>query len=161
MNNPQRNIIKEISGKDKIDSSNHLSAPLSYLPELRKQQTSNSLTVLQEKKRSVILRVIKRLTPFLFATFFLPLFFVYRIIAEEENIHTKLLLCFLFVVVEVNLLYSDFALRNYFNRKKLFRVWLIELFFVFAVTLFLFKIFSSNYYSIILSLCIYKTVSSF
>ncbi|HXL55844.1 MAG TPA: hypothetical protein VN958_06295, partial [Chitinophagaceae bacterium] len=135
MKSPQTNVIKEISVKDKIDLSNQLSAPLFYLPEVVEQKTSSIPTVLQKKKRSVTLRVIKRLTPFLFIAFFLPLFFVYRIIAEEENIPTKLLLCFLFVVLEVNLLYSDFALRNYFNRQKLFFAWIIEICFTITIVL--------------------------
>jgi len=66
---------------------------------------------------------------------------VYWFIAEEESIYNNGLLCFSFVSAEVNLLFIDFALWNYYEGKKIFRIWLIELFFVFALTLFLFEIF--------------------
>jgi len=142
MNNPQTHTIKKISRKGKMVILNRLLAHISHLHELLPPRRRNNIpAVLPVKKLLVRWRLIKRASPFLLTALFLPVLIVYWFIAEEESIYNNGLLCFSFVSAEVNLLFIDFALWNYYEGKKIFRIWLIELFFVFALTLFLFEIF--------------------
>lgn len=141
MNNPQIHTIKKISRKGKMVILNRLLAHISHLQLLPPRRRNNIPAVLPVKKLLVRWRLIKRASPFLLTALFLPVLIVYWFIAEEESIYNNGLLCFSFVSAEVNLLFIDFALWNYYEGKKIFRIWLIELFFVFALTLFLFEIF--------------------
>jgi len=69
---------------------------------------------------------IKRISPFFLFGFFLIGLFPYMFITGTGTIHSTSLLLFVFAFLEVNLLVSDFAIWNYFEGKKIFRIWLIE-----------------------------------
>ena len=73
------------------------------------------------KKRYTQFRFIKRLSPFLPTALFLPVLFIYGLVAGEGI--SKWLLCSLFVVSEINLFYIDVVLWKYFEGKKIFRIW--------------------------------------
>ncbi len=78
--------------------------------------------------------ILKRLSPFLLVAFLLPVAVIY--LFATESINNRLLLCFLLVYLEINILFSDFVLWNYFEGKKILRIWLIETFFVFIAVYF-------------------------
>src|SRR5215831_1768796 len=66
---------------------------------------------------------IKRFSPFLILSLILPGLFIYSFIDQDGN--HLLQFCFL-IFLEVNVLFTDFALWNYFSGKKK-PVWLMEL----------------------------------
>src|SRR4051812_1629709 len=81
----------------------------------------NNFTIpesLPTKKKSG-LRFLKRVSPFLLLEFFLLALFPYMMITGEGLIHNNWLLLFLFVFIEINVMFTDFALWNYFNGKKI------------------------------------------
>lgn len=94
-------------------------------------------TLPAKKKSSVQLRHLKRVSPFLMLEIFLLTLFPYMMITGEGSIHNKWLLLFLFVFIEVNVLFTDFALWNYFSGKKIIRIWLIEVPLTFLILHFL------------------------
>jgi hypothetical protein len=83
------------------------------------------------------LRFLKRVSPFLLLEFFLLALFPYIMITGEGAIHNKWLLLFLFVFIEINVMFTDFALWNYFSGKKIIRIWLIEVPLTFLIIHFL------------------------
>jgi len=119
MTAPRTHTIKKIAGKDKP-----VSAPLFYLLDLLEQKPPGITTGLPVKQLPLKLRLLKRLSPFLLATLFSPALFTYWFVAGDIN---NWLLCFLFVVTEVNLFYIDIVLWKYFTGKKIFRMWIIEM----------------------------------
>ncbi len=70
------------------------------------------------------IRVLKRISPFFILAACLPVSFMYAVI---ENIHHILFQFFLFVFIEVNILTIDFALWNYHEGNKIWRIWMIEM----------------------------------
>ncbi|SRR6266542_5884223 len=76
------------------------------------------------KKFRQKIRILKRISPFFILAACLPVLFMYAVI---ENIHHILLLFFLFVFIEVNILTIDFALWNYHKGNKIWRIWMIEM----------------------------------
>jgi|SRR5215831_6665194 len=118
--------IKKISGKGE-DAS---------LPNPHKLQTSSSK--LSEKYDPVFespeknrtkrrLHFLKRVSPFLLLGFFLVGLFPYMFLTGVGTIHNTFLLLGAFIFLEINILYGDFALWNYFEGKKIIRIWLIEI----------------------------------
>src|SRR5690349_20174846 len=81
--------------------------------------------ILPTKKKSNV-RFLKRVSPFLLLEVFLLALCPYLIITGKGSVHSVWLLLFLFVFIEVNVMFTDFALWNYFNGKKIIRIWLIE-----------------------------------
>jgi hypothetical protein len=77
------------------------------------------------KKMRAKFKTPGRLTPFLLFVFILPLIFIYVINAEKQA--DILFRLGLLLVFEINIIFFDFALCNYFEGKKLLRIWLIEL----------------------------------
>lgn len=69
---------------------------------------------------------LKRVSPFLLLGFFLMGLFPYMFITGEGAIHNTLLLLVAFLFLEINLVVFDFAIWNYFEGKRIFRIWLIE-----------------------------------
>ncbi len=88
------------------------------------------------KKRYTQFQFIKRLSPFLISLLLLPAFFVYLFFEEKGIGNNVWVLVSLFVFTEINFLYIDFALWNYFKGKKIFRIWLIEALLVFVTVYF-------------------------
>jgi hypothetical protein len=80
----------------------------------------------QTKKISGKFQITKRLSPFLIAAIFLPVLIIYSIISTTGNSVDIWFLLFLFVFTQVNLLMMDFAIWNYYNGKKRFKIWVIE-----------------------------------
>ena len=79
----------------------------------------------QQKKVHKRLRIIRRTSPFLLAALCLPVAFICLLIMSDTS--NKLPLCFLFIYFEINILFIDFALWNYYEGKKKLRIWLIEM----------------------------------
>jgi len=126
--------VKKISRKDKPVLLNQLFAGLFHLLELLQQKPGNVPIVLPLKKLPLKLRIIKRLSPFLLAALFLPVLFIYWLVAGEGI--NKWLICSLFVITEINLFYIDMVLWKYFEGKKIFLIWTIETVVVLVVTYF-------------------------
>jgi hypothetical protein len=84
---------------------------------------SSSVETKNKKKKSLSL---KRISPFFILGFFLVGLFPYMFLTGSGTIHNPFLLLFAFLFFEINVLYADFALWNYFEGKKIFRIWLIE-----------------------------------
>ncbi|HXL56959.1 MAG TPA: hypothetical protein VN958_11915 [Chitinophagaceae bacterium] len=104
------------------------------LPTLLQQQQQKQVKNIMTGKKLLRLRFAKRLSPFLLTSFFLPVAFGYLFITESTN--GRLLLCFSFICLEINILYIDFALWNYYERKKILVIWLIETSLVFLAIYF-------------------------
>ena len=115
-------IKKELSkGKPVLsDQLYHLTDP----PEFLLQQ-KNVATERKAHKRS---HIIKRTSPFLLVALFLPVAFIFLFVTHGTI--NKLLLFFLFTCLEINILFVDFALWNYYEGKKVLRIWLIEMFLI-------------------------------
>ena len=79
----------------------------------------------------------KRISPFLLLELFLAGLFPYMMVTRRSSIHNEWLLLFLFIFIEVNVLFIDFAIWNYFKGKKIFRIWLIEVPLTFLIIHFL------------------------
>jgi hypothetical protein len=72
-------------------------------------------------------RFTKRLSPFLLSAMLLPFFAMYAMIAGIHIVNNPWLQLFILTGIEVYLLFFDFALWNYFEGKKIARIWVIEL----------------------------------
>jgi hypothetical protein len=140
MNNPQTHVTKKTAHKNKLILSGQANAPFSYVPGVSRQKRHSFPTVWRTKKLIAKLRFTKRLSPFLLTAVFLPVLLIYCFVAEDVSIN-KWLLGSSFVFAEVNLFYIDVALWKYYEGKKIFRVWLIELFFVLVGAFSLFRFF--------------------
>lgn len=88
-------------------------------------------------KKGSRLQVMKRISPFLILGFFLVGLFPYMLITGEGAVHSTLLLIFLFIFLETNVLFADFALWNFFGGKKVLKIWLIEIPITFLIVHFL------------------------
>ena len=77
-----------------------------------------------EKKIHKAFGIFKRLSPFLLVALLMPAAVIYLFVMKSVN--NGLLLCFSFVGLEINILFIDFALWNYYEGKKILRIWLIE-----------------------------------
>jgi hypothetical protein len=117
----------KITGESKVIFLNKLSLkPFTYVHGFLQQQKLVVLSMFPVKKRYTQFRFIKRLSPFLLSVLLLPAFFVYLFFEEKGIGNNVWVLVSLFVFTEINFLYIDFALWNYFKGKKIFRIWLIE-----------------------------------
>ena len=68
--------------------------------------------------------LLKRISPFLIAEVCLPLLFMYWMI---RSMHHTLLFLLLFLFVEITAITIDFALWNYHEGKKIWKIWMIEI----------------------------------
>ena len=84
---------------------------------------SNPLLGKESRKKSSF---IKRITPFLILEIFFMALFPYMFVTGKVIMQSVLLTAFLFPFTIINLLFLDFALCNYFEGKKIFRIWVIE-----------------------------------
>ena len=95
-------------------------------PELYKEYPLLFSSPVERKNKKKKGSSLKRISPFLILGFFLVGLFPYMFLTGSGTIHNPFLLLFAFLFFEINLLYGDFALWNYFEGKKIFRIWLIE-----------------------------------
>jgi len=72
---------------------------------------------------------LKRLSPFLILAFLLPIFSVYSFIKGGSFLFQLALL----FILEINILFADFAVWNYFCYKKITGIWIVESFIAFAI----------------------------
>ncbi|HXL56853.1 MAG TPA: hypothetical protein VN958_11380 [Chitinophagaceae bacterium] len=129
---------EELSEKEKELLRNKITKHPSSLPELPEQQNLTSGKILKRKKKvGMRLWFLKRISPFLLLELFLAGLFPYMMITRRGPIHNEWLLLFLFIFIEANILFIDFAIWNYFKGKKIFRIWLIEVFLTFLIIHFL------------------------
>jgi len=70
---------------------------------------------------------IKRLSPFLVSAILFPPFALYSLIEGIHLYQSMILQLFIFSFIEVYFLFLDFVLWNYFQGRKVFRIWVIEL----------------------------------
>jgi hypothetical protein len=82
-------------------------------------------------------RFIKRLSPFLLSAMLLPIVAIYALVTGIHIISNAGLQLFAFTAIEVYLLFFDFVLWNYFEGKKILRIWYIELSALLAVIIFI------------------------
>lgn len=88
--------------------------------------TSSPEALLRKNNQAIKFSFLKRISPFLLLAFFLIGLFPYLLVTGLGPVHSTLLLVFLFMFLETNVLFTDFALWNYFGGKKIFKIWLIE-----------------------------------
>jgi hypothetical protein len=99
---------------------------LTDLPEcVLRQKNPNPLRKLLKK-----IARLKRASPFLITASFLPVLCIYWFLTQVTNAWILLLS---FVFLQVNILFIDFALWNYYGRKKFFYTWIIEACLVFPL----------------------------
>lgn len=77
-------------------------------------------------KRMNNLRLIKRLSPFLLMSILLPFSVLIYLSINEQSFIEKISVTGIFLLTEVNILFLDFALWNYFEGKTKWKIWLIE-----------------------------------
>jgi hypothetical protein len=83
-------------------------------------------------------RLLKRVSPFLLLAVLLTLWFPYVLITGDGMIENRWVLFAVFVITLVNILFIDHALWKYFERKKAFTIWIIEIIFSLLIMYFLF-----------------------
>ena len=83
--------------------------------------------------------LIKRLSPFILITPVIIIFFCYDLITGKGIIHNNLLILILFPFTITNVLFTDFALWNYFRAKRKFVIWAIELLLILIASYFIFR----------------------
>jgi len=91
--------------------------------------------VVPQKKVNKRSHIIKRTSPLLLGALLLPVALISLLMKDGTS--NKLLLCFLFICMEINILFIDLALWNYYEGKKILRIWLIEIFPVFVAAYFI------------------------
>jgi hypothetical protein len=75
----------------------------------------------------------KRLSPFLLLAYFFPMLFTYSLIKGKINGEDFWFQSFLFFFLEINVLFIDFAIWNYYKYKKTMGIWLVESFLALAI----------------------------
>src|SRR4051812_14849727 len=133
----RRKTIEKISGKGEGILLTRTKKRQSSSSELIEKYNPVSSTGFKENKTKRAFQFLKRISPFLLLGFFLVGLFPYMFLTGVGTIHNVFLLMFAFIFLEVNILYGDFALWNYFEGKKIFRIWLIEVPLAFLVIYFL------------------------
>lgn len=109
-------VTKEMVEEDKAISSNHFIEPSPLLPKWYQQQKRIIQNFSQRGKLPKKFRVVKRLSPFLLVALSLPLLLIYSLVKENAGV----LEFSLFIFLEINILFIDFALWNYYEGKKYF-----------------------------------------
>lgn len=79
------------------------------------------------RKSTSSYKFLKRLSPFLVTAILLPFLIVYTTVRGIHFYEYILWQIFIFIFLELNMLLFDFALWNYFEGKKIARIWIIEL----------------------------------
>src|SRR5438105_4509605 len=83
------------------------------IPQSLQRTNPSAMGFLRAKTIPVRFKLIKRLTPLLILEFILPLIFIYLIVTGKEvNILFQL---GLFLFLEINVMFFDFAFCNYFE----------------------------------------------
>ncbi|HEY6975312.1 MAG TPA: hypothetical protein VH396_03420 [Chitinophagaceae bacterium] len=133
-----RKIIEELPERENEPRRAKTTTRESSSPKVFAQKDFTIPETLQTKKKTgTQLQFLKRVSPFLLLEFFLLVLFPYMIITGTGFTQNKWLLLFLFIFIEINVLFTDFALWNYFNGKKIIRIWLIEVPLTFLIIHFL------------------------
>lgn len=70
--------------------------------------------------------VTKRLSPFLLLAFLMPLLFVYSLLTHKLHGGDIVVHLFLLLFLEINVLFVDFAIWNYYRYKKIPVIWVAE-----------------------------------
>src|SRR4051812_43374429 len=104
---------------------------LSDIPEFLQ-----SKKIIGSKESNAKKQTVNRLSPFLISAVYLPFLFAYSIIKNDND---KWFLCFLLVFTEVNILFMDFALWDYYGRQKKLQIWVIETLVILGAIYFYFK----------------------
>jgi hypothetical protein len=79
------------------------------------------------KKSSSNNKFLKRLSPFLVTAILFPFIIFYTTITGIHFYGNMLWQIFIFIFFELNIILFDFALWNYFEGKKVVRIWIFEL----------------------------------
>jgi len=106
---PQHKVRKEF-GKSKPVSSGQLYNLVDPSEFLLQQRHA------PQKKVHKRFHIVKRTSPFLLAALLFVVAFIFLLIIHGTN--NKILLCFLFTCVEINILFIEVALWNYYEGKK-------------------------------------------
>jgi hypothetical protein len=125
-----KTLLRE-SVQDLSESNNNLLPDLFYKPLYDQDEffykSYPASSPLLGKESGKKFSLIKRITPFLILEVFLMGFFPYMFLTGKVIIQSGLVTALLFPFTIINLLFLDFALCNYFEGKKIFRIWFIEL----------------------------------
>ena len=123
LDNPTRSLSTQLLRQ--------LQQPSKFLGQPKSAALDFSLAM----KMAVKFKLIKRLTPFLLFEFILPVIFIY-LISTGKEVNVLLQLVFL-LFLEINVMVFDFAFWNYFEGKRLTRIWLLEAPLVFLIIFFI------------------------
>ena len=82
--------------------------------------------VVSPGKKLIKRKRFKRLSPFLLFSYFLPLLFMYLLFTGKINGSNFWSQLSILVFTEINVLFADFAIWNYYRYKKVFGIWVIE-----------------------------------
>jgi hypothetical protein len=130
-------LITIVERKEETSDKREHILPKSFNREIGKNHSHSSEISMKKKSAAKRHRLLKRISPFLILGFFLVGLFPYMFITGTGSIHSVWLLLFAFIFLEVNILYADFALWNYFEGKKIFKIWMIEVPLTFLIIHFL------------------------
>ena len=123
-------MISTRQPKTKISAQKHEQQVTDYLPQFLpeippSQKKFQNIPSLIKKPGKKVLDV-KRTSPFLVLSIISPLLLLVVLVAEEKSLSDKFLMVGLYVVAEVNLLFIDFALWNYFEGRRKLIIWIVE-----------------------------------
>ena len=118
-------IVDEDDNKEFSESNNEKNVnDTNKKPEPFSTHLHNEAAPAMEKRKNYL---FKRLSPFLLLAAFLILLFPYMFITDVVSIESIWLKIILFPVLFINVLFADFAIWNFFEGKKRFQIWVIEL----------------------------------
>lgn len=118
-------IVDEDDNKEFSESNNEKNVnDTNKKPEPFSTYLHNEAAPAMEKRKNYF---FKRLSPFLLLAAFLILLFPYMFITDVVSIESIWLKIILFPVLFINVLFTDFAIWNFFEGKKRFQIWVIEL----------------------------------
>ena len=118
-------IVDEDDNKEFSESNNEKNVnDTKRKPESFSTHLQNEAAPVMVKRKNYL---FKRLSPFLLLAAFLILLFPYMFITDVVSIESIWLKIILFPVLFINVLFADFAIWNFFEGKKRFQIWVIEL----------------------------------
>jgi hypothetical protein len=79
-----------------------------------------------KKKRALKFKVFKRISPFLLLAVFLIFLFPYLYFTGKPSTEYVWFIIVLFFILEINILFADFVLWNYFKNKRKLILFFVE-----------------------------------
>src|SRR3954447_13230878 len=117
-------IVDEDDNKKFSESNDEKNGNTNKMQESFSTHLHNEVTRVIVKRKNYL---FNRLSPFLLLAAFLILLFPYMFITDVVSIESIWLKIILFPALFINVLFADFAIWNFFEGKKRFQIWVIEL----------------------------------